>query len=32
MSVMVLIPIILIFFMFQRYFIKGSNLSAGLKE
>ncbi|MFL6557741.1 MAG: carbohydrate ABC transporter permease [Bacillus sp. (in: firmicutes)] len=32
MSVMVLIPIILIFFMFQRHFIKGSNLSAGLKE
>ncbi|MDQ1146573.1 multiple sugar transport system permease protein [Bacillus sp. SORGH_AS 510] len=32
MSVMVLIPIILIFFLFQSYFIKGSNLSAGLKE
>lgn len=32
MSVMVLIPIILIFFLFQRYFIKGANLSAGMKE
>ncbi|MEO2074879.1 MAG: carbohydrate ABC transporter permease [Bacillus sp. (in: firmicutes)] len=32
MSVMVLIPIILIFFLFQRYFIDGSNLSAGMKE
>ncbi|WML56634.1 carbohydrate ABC transporter permease [Neobacillus sp. PS2-9] len=32
MSVMVLIPIILIFFLFQSYFIKGANLSAGMKE
>ena len=31
MSVMVLIPTVLIFFIFQRYFIKGSNLSAGMK-
>jgi multiple sugar transport system permease protein len=31
MSVMVLIPTVLIFFLFQRYFIKGSNLSAGMK-
>jgi multiple sugar transport system permease protein len=32
MSVMVLIPTVLIFFIFQRYFIKGFNLSAGMKE
>jgi len=31
MSVMVLIPTILIFFIFQRYFIKGANVSAGMK-
>lgn len=31
MSVMVLIPTVLIFFLFQRYFIKGSNISAGMK-
>lgn len=31
MSVMVLIPTVIIFFVFQRYFIKGSNLSAGMK-
>jgi ABC-type glycerol-3-phosphate transport system permease component len=31
MSVMVMIPTILIFFLFQRYFIKGSNISAGMK-
>jgi multiple sugar transport system permease protein len=31
MSVMVMIPTILIFFLFQRHFIKGSNISAGMK-
>ncbi|NHM29534.1 carbohydrate ABC transporter permease [Neobacillus terrae] len=31
MSVMVLIPIVLIFFFFQRYFIEGSNISSGTK-
>ncbi|MFB3162479.1 carbohydrate ABC transporter permease [Neobacillus sp. 179-J 1A1 HS] len=31
MSVMVMIPTILIFFLFQRYFIEGSNISAGMK-
>nr|WP_160719772.1 carbohydrate ABC transporter permease [Bacillus sp. USDA818B3_A] len=31
MSVMVMIPTILIFFLFQRYFIKGANISAGMK-
>jgi len=31
MSVMVLIPIVLMFFFFQRYFIEGSNISSGTK-
>ncbi|WP_043933545.1 carbohydrate ABC transporter permease [Bacillus sp. EB01] len=31
MSVMVLLPIVLIFFLFQRYFIEGSNISSGTK-
>ncbi|WML49476.1 carbohydrate ABC transporter permease [Neobacillus sp. PS3-34] len=31
MSVMVLLPIVLIFFFFQRYFIEGSNISSGTK-
>ncbi|RHW35662.1 carbohydrate ABC transporter permease [Neobacillus notoginsengisoli] len=31
MSVTVLIPVVLIFFFFQRYFIEGSNISSGTK-
>lgn len=31
MSVTVLLPIILLFFFFQRYFIEGSNISSGTK-
>lgn len=31
MSVTVLLPVVLIFFFFQRYFIEGSNISSGTK-
>ncbi|WP_026694891.1 carbohydrate ABC transporter permease [Peribacillus kribbensis] len=31
MSVMILLPTVLIFFIFQRFFIEGSNLSSGTK-
>ena len=31
MSVTVLLPVILLFFFFQRYFIEGSNISSGTK-
>ncbi|PLR82124.1 sugar ABC transporter ATP-binding protein [Bacillus canaveralius] len=31
MSVMVLLPVVLLFFFFQRYFIEGSNISSGSK-
>lgn len=32
MSVMVLLPVLLLFFFFQRYFIEGSNISSSRKE
>ncbi|WP_456272231.1 hypothetical protein [Bacillus sp. AK031] len=31
MSVMVLAPVILLFFFFQKHFIEGSNISGGIK-
>lgn len=31
MSVMVLLPVLLLFFFFQRYFIEGSNISSSRK-
>jgi multiple sugar transport system permease protein len=31
MSVMVLLPVVLLFFLFQKHFIEGSNIASGTK-
>ncbi|MCD7032821.1 carbohydrate ABC transporter permease [Metabacillus sp. GX 13764] len=31
MSVLVLLPVVVLFFIFQKYFIKGANISSGMK-